>query len=100
MSDDNPLSEHERWARLRFALVGPLLVAPPDAGELRAALQALAARTWRHPVSGEPVHFGFSTLERWYYAAKRADVDPLAALRSRRRAEIANMFDEDGSDRD
>jgi len=87
MSDDHHLSEHERWARLRFALVGPLLVAPPDSGELRAALQALAARTWRHPVSGEPMHFGFSTLERWYYAAKRAKVDPLAALRSSRRAD-------------
>jgi transposase InsO family protein len=60
---------------------------PPAAGELRGALEALAARTWRHPVSGEPVRFGFSTLERWYYAARRAERDPLTALRPRRRAD-------------
>jgi len=41
-------SVHERWARLRFAVVGPLLAAPPEPGELQAALKASAARTWRH----------------------------------------------------
>ena len=51
--------DRDRWARLRFAIIGPLLAAPPESGELRAALQALAARTWQHPTSGLPVRFGY-----------------------------------------
>ena len=80
----------DRWAQLRFAIVGPLLAAPPEPGELASALTALAARTWRHPVSGLDVRFGVSTLERWYYAA-RAAADPLAVLRNRVRANIGRF---------
>jgi putative transposase len=50
---------HERWAHLRFSVVGQLLAAPPAKGELRAALRALCQRTWQHPTTGEPVRFGF-----------------------------------------
>jgi putative transposase len=59
---------HERWAHFRFSVVGQLLAAPPRRGELRPQLDKLAARAWRHPITGEPVRFGVSTLERWYYA--------------------------------
>ena len=59
---------HERWAHLRFSVVGQLLAAPPDKGELKTAIEGLAARAWRHPSTGEPVRFGFSTIERWYSA--------------------------------
>lgn len=72
----------ERWARLRFAIIGPLLAAPPEHGERGAVLRALAAKIYRHPVTGEPVQFAFATLERWFYAARR-DRDPLGALRAR-----------------
>jgi hypothetical protein len=48
---------HERWARLRFSIIGALLAAPPAKGALRAALQQLAAREWRHPSTGAPVRF-------------------------------------------
>lgn len=51
----NGSSTRDRWARLRFSLIGPLLAAPPGNGELASALQALAARTWRHPVTGMDV---------------------------------------------
>ena len=61
---------HERWARLRFSVIGQLLAAPPAKGALRAALEQLAAREWRHPGTGAPVRFGFSTLERWFSAEK------------------------------
>ena len=74
-------SQRDRWARLRFAIIGPLLAAPPEPGELQTALGLLAAKTWRHPTSGLDVSFGLSTLERWYYAARKAD-DPVAALRN------------------
>ena len=53
----------ERWARLRFAVVGALLVSPPRRGELRPALEALASRSWSHPTTGEAMRFGYSTLE-------------------------------------
>jgi hypothetical protein len=72
----------DRWARLRFAVIGPLLSAPPKPGTLKSELDRLAAQLWRHPVSGEPVRFGRSTIERWYYAA-RSHEDPLQSLRQR-----------------
>ena len=76
--------KRDRWARLRFSIIGSLLAAPAPPGELRGALQVLAARSWRHPKSGLDVCFGVSTLERWYYAARRA-ADPVAALKARLR---------------
>lgn len=81
--DDAPLAR--RWAHLRFSIVGALLASPPRRSELRQALRALAARIWRHPTSGEPVRFAFSTIERWYYMARRERQDPVAALRKRER---------------
>lgn len=83
-------SERDRWARLRFAIIGPLLAAPPSARELRAALATLAAKSWRHPVCGLEVRFGVSTLERWYYAARRS-ADPVAALKNRLRRDIGRF---------
>jgi transposase InsO family protein len=76
---------HERWARLRFSIVGALLAAPPAKGALRAALAQLAAREWRHPSSGAPVRFSVSTLERWYYRIRNEQHDPLGVLRRKRR---------------
>ena len=61
-------SRHQRWAHLRFAVVGPLLAAPPGKGERQAALRELAAKRWCHPISDQPVRFGMSTIERWYSA--------------------------------
>jgi hypothetical protein len=55
---------------LRFSVIGQLLAAPPPKGELKAALQALAGRTWQHPATGAPVRFGLSTIERWYSAER------------------------------
>jgi putative transposase len=73
---------HERWANLRHQIIGALLAAPPRRGELRAALEALAARTYRHPITGEPVQFAFSTLERWLHLARKASQgDTVRALR-------------------
>ncbi len=76
---------HERWAQLRFSVIGQLLAAPPAKGALRAALEGLAAREWRHPATGAPVRFGVSTIERWYYRALRERQDPVGVLRRKRR---------------
>ncbi|MDP3939179.1 MAG: DDE-type integrase/transposase/recombinase [Deltaproteobacteria bacterium] len=90
MSFEDDLPQRDRWARLRFAIIGPLLAAPPAAGELRAALNALAAKTWRHPLTGREIRFGVSTLERWYYAAKNA-ADPVQALHNQIRRDIGRF---------
>jgi putative transposase len=75
---------HERWANLRHSIIGALLAAPPRRGELRAAIEALAVKTWRHPITGAPVSFAYSTLERWLYLARRAGhADTVKALRRR-----------------
>lgn len=90
LSCDDDLPPRDRWARLRFAIVGPLLAAPPGAGELHEALAVLAAKTWRHPFTGLDVRFGVSTIERWLYAARRA-ADPVRALRNQVRRDIGRF---------
>lgn len=82
--------QRDRQARLRFSIIGALFAAPPAPGELHDTLQQLAAKTWRDPVSGLDVTFGLSTLERWFYKARRAD-DPVAALKDHLRGDI-NRF--------
>ena len=74
-------------ARLRFSIIGALFAAPPAKGELHGALRALAAKPWRDPATGLDVRFGVSTLQRWYYAARRSS-DPVAALTDRLRAHV------------
>lgn len=77
-SDDE--RRHRRWANLRFAVVGPLLAAPPEQGELQNELRKLSEKRWRHPISGEPTGFGLSTIQRWYYQAMAQDKDPVSGL--------------------
>lgn len=83
MADERTPTIHERWALLRFSVVGRLLASPPPRGELRAELERLAASAWRHPVTARPTRFGVSTIERWYYQAKHAGTDPVGVLRKR-----------------
>jgi len=90
VTNKNDLPQRDRWARLRFAIIGPLLAAPPAPGELRTALGALAAKAWRHPFTGLEIRFGVSTLERWFYAAKNA-ADPVLALRNQVRRDIGRF---------
>jgi hypothetical protein len=72
-------------------VVGPLLASPLQAGQLAGAIEALAARTWQHPITGEPVRFGFSTIERWLYRARAAKSDPFGALGNRVRKDAGGQ---------
>lgn len=90
LSSEDDLPPRDRWARLRFAIIGPLLAAPPAAGELHEALTVLSAKMWRHPFTGLDIRFGTSTIERWLYAAKRA-ADPVRALRNQVRRDIGRF---------
>lgn len=77
----------KNWAHLRFSIVGPLLASPPERGELKSELEALAARSYAHPTrAGESVRFALSTIERWYYQAQ-ASADPISALSRRVRTD-------------
>jgi len=78
-TSDRPTSD--LWARFRFSVVGSLLSSPPARGELKAAIETLAQKTWAHPVSGRDIRFAAVTIERWYYQARRERQDPLGVLR-------------------
>ncbi|HEY5168800.1 MAG TPA: DDE-type integrase/transposase/recombinase [Thermoleophilia bacterium] len=91
MADKHGPRVHERWARLRFSVIGQLLAAPPEKGALRASLEELAAREWRHPTTGAPVRFGVSTLERWFYRARNERQDPVGVLRRKRRLDAGEQ---------
>jgi putative transposase len=88
LSIRHSVSKRDRQARLRFSIIGALLAAPPAKGELLGVLRALALKPWRDPATGLDVRFGVSTLERWYYVARRAQ-DPMAALTDRLRSQAA-----------
>lgn len=70
----------EKWAHFRFSVIGPLLAAPPESGQLTVELDELAKRMWRHPISGDWRQFGRSTIERWYYRALSEPNDPVGVL--------------------
>ena len=89
MKDNRDIGTRDRWAQFRFSVIGPLLAAPPEKGELRPELQRLAAKGYQHPITGTGVHFGLSTLERWYYAAREA-TDPVGVLRNRLRKDAGD----------
>jgi transposase InsO family protein len=86
-----PTRVHERRAHLRFSVIGQLLAAPPDKGELRAAMEELATRTWQHPTTAKPIRFGFSTIERWYYRALAERADPVGVLRRKIRTDAGQQ---------
>lgn len=78
---------HERWAHFRFSVIGPLLAAPPPRGELQHQLQELAAKRWLHPITGEWILFGLSTIERWYYKALGSKEGPVEVLKRKIRSD-------------
>jgi transposase InsO family protein len=80
MSQDPTQRLRVRWARLRFSVVGPLLTGFSERGELTAEFERLSQKSYRHPTTGEAVRFSVSTLERWYYQAKKHPDDPFSAL--------------------
>jgi len=82
-----PSRPHERWAHFRFSVIGTLLAAPPARGQLQGQLEELAAKRWRHPITGEWTLFGLSTIERWYYKALAAKQGPVDVLKRKIRSD-------------
>jgi transposase InsO family protein len=72
MNDIHPV------ALFRYAVLGSLLSrADLQRGELKASLQALAARHYDIPGSRQS-HLSEKTLEAWYYAWRRGGIEALA----------------------
>ena len=61
-NDPHTERSHQRWAEFRFSVIGSLLTSPPSRGELKPRIRELAGKTWRHPITGNPTTFGFSTI--------------------------------------
>ena len=87
MGKSNGGDDRDRWARLRFAVVGPLLASPPPKGRLGAELERLSRQSWEHPSGRGPVSFSAKTIQRWYYQARAEDQDPVTALKRRARGD-------------
>ena len=87
---EQPSSVLDRWAQLRFAIIGPLLACPPANGELKSALHQLAGRSWTHPINGTRLQYSAATIERWLYRARNAQ-DPVGALRPQRRTDAGHQ---------
>lgn len=85
-------SAHQLWAELRFAVIGPLLAQEIPKGELEERIEKLAKEKWVHPQTGEFVSFAESTIEGWYYKAKKGKlVNPVAALRTKVRSDFGRQ---------
>jgi hypothetical protein len=85
---EQPRSAHgDAWARFRFAVIGGLLSSPPEPGELGKEITKLSETIWKHPITGDPVRFGFSTIEGWLYRTKNNPDDPVGALRRQVRSD-------------
>jgi transposase InsO family protein len=91
LSEEKQGRRRGEWARFRFSVVGPLLAAPPKRGELRGELLELSRKIWKHPLTGDPVHFSLSTIERWLSAARHQQHDPIAALGQRIRKDAGRQ---------
>lgn len=74
-----------RWAEFRLAVVGHLIFCDVERGKLHAELKLLSEKKWKHPITGRPVIFGCSTIQRWYYTILN---NPGARLRASRRSNL------------
>ena len=85
MTQNDPKDTKHQWAQLRFSVIGQLLACPPN--KLTVALKELADKQWQHPTQNKNVKFGYSTIERWYYSAKKSN-NPIAILGRRSRSDM------------
>lgn len=88
MSEDPQKSTIRQWAEFRFSVIGHLLAAPPRKGKLKAQIEALAQKFWKHPITGNLTQFSFSTIEGWYYQARNPNKNPVDVLKNKIRSDL------------
>lgn len=84
------LNFRNRYAEFRFSVVGQLLAEPPQNGNLKQRILELTQKTWRDPLNGADLILSFSTIERWYYQAKKAGgkLGPIDLLGRKSRSDL------------
>ena len=89
------MSIHQKTAELRFAVIGELLRSPLSKGELRSRIKSLSEKTWLDPRTQQATKYGYATIERWYYRARKSD-SPFQELMLKKRTDDgqAKIFDE------
>ena len=78
------MSNLKKRAEFRFAVIAELLASPPTEGELTQRLDDLCKKDWKDPITGHLMRLSRTTIERWYYLAKKTD-SPVEALFPKRR---------------
>jgi len=82
----------QQWAQFRFAVIGGLLSRQMENGQLQKELEVLAGKSYQHPIDPEKsIRLGFSTIERWYYQARKSP-DPIAALGRKIRSDAGQRW--------
>ena len=71
--DDEQRRQIAIW---RVTVLGPLVSARLEHGDVRALCEAAAARRWEHP-DGRLVTLSWRTVERWHYAYRRGGLEAL-----------------------
>ena len=75
----------DRWAQLRFSIIGPLLAAPPGPRQgLYRRLRGRLAEAVETPVNSALIHFSYATLGGGTITARRLPGIGRGALRRRR----------------
>tara|TARA_B110000046_G_scaffold184672_1_gene223824 strand:+ start:855 stop:2300 length:1446 start_codon:yes stop_codon:yes gene_type:complete len=86
-NSNNESTLYTKWACFRLSVIGPLLTSPPEKGELSSALEELSKKQWKHPITAIPVNFSYSTIERWFYKARKSS-NPINTLRTKVRSDV------------
>lgn len=81
-------TSHQLWAEFRFGVIGGLLADPPEKGELKGRMNALAKTQWTHPIKGNKYQIPVPTIERWYYKSLNQGKDPVGSLRRKLRSDL------------
>jgi len=68
--------ERRTWAMWKATVLGPLVSARLEHGDVRALCEAAASRRWERP-DGRLVTLSWRTIERWYHDHRRGGFDAL-----------------------
>jgi putative transposase len=79
-----------RKAEFRFTVIGGLLSSPPAYGDLSKELKALAAKTWKDPITGENTKLSIPTIERWLGKARKDRQSPVTSLQNKTRVDFGS----------
>ena len=78
---------HQLWAQFRLAVIGELLCSPPERGQLKKKVRALGKKKWLHPLTGGLFRISSTSIERWFYKARKYNQNPIDSLANKVRVD-------------